>query len=181
MRRIAVKPQIQEFPTHDPKNGLIGDCFRAAIASVLGLNIKRVPHFVRDYYGDNDGLYNAIYSYLAKHGFFMLDVLYPIGLKLLKHQNKTLNINCYHLITGIDHDGNPHVCVGLNGKLIHDPHPLHRGFVNPPNEWKILFFVALDPSINKDDSVTTKATRQQSGSIPINQYKLGLNQRRLES
>lgn len=169
-----MKPQTQEFPVHDYKNGLIGDCFRAAIASVLELDISSVPHFVRDFYGDEDGLYSAVYSYLANYGFFLLEVSYPIGLKQLKRQKENLNIDCYHLITGVDHDGDGHACVGLNGELIHDPHPLQRGFANSQNEWKILFFVALDPSINNadsDGSVVTNKTRQQSGFTPIEELQ----------
>lgn len=175
---------MQETPIHDPKKGLIGDCFRAALASVLGLEIKRVPHFVRDFYGDDNSLYDAIYAYLADLGFFPLEAPYPIGLKILKHQNETFKISCYHLITGIDHDGDPHACVGFNGKLTHDPHPLRRGFANPQSEWRIIFFVALDPSINNKSrcsNVTSKSAGKKSESRPINPCKLGLNPRRLES
>jgi hypothetical protein len=28
-----MKPQTQEFPNHDPENGVFGDCLRAALAS----------------------------------------------------------------------------------------------------------------------------------------------------
>jgi hypothetical protein len=43
-----MKPIDQEF-MHDPEKGIIGDCFRACIASILELDINEVPHFYRDH------------------------------------------------------------------------------------------------------------------------------------
>lgn len=40
-----MKPVDQEF-LHDAKNNVIGDCFRACIASILEVPIDAVPHFV---------------------------------------------------------------------------------------------------------------------------------------
>lgn len=39
-----MKPVDQQF-LHNPEKGIVGDCFRACIASVLELPIEAVPHF----------------------------------------------------------------------------------------------------------------------------------------
>ena len=132
-----MKPQTQEFPMHEPQNGVIGDCFRAALASLLGLGIRQVPHLAKEYFGDEQGYDQALNQFLGKRGLMLL--LFPYGQlsKLLQEQAQSTGADCYHLIFGIDHDGDGHACVGLNGLMIHDPHPLQRGFANPPSEWQI--------------------------------------------
>jgi hypothetical protein len=39
-----MKPQTQEFPNHEPENGVFRDCLRAALASILGPSLRQVPH-----------------------------------------------------------------------------------------------------------------------------------------
>jgi len=44
---FSIKPQRQEF-RHDPIIGIYGDCFRTAIAIVIGMDRDDVPHWHED-------------------------------------------------------------------------------------------------------------------------------------
>lgn len=129
-----MKPQIQEFPTHNPSIGMIGDCMRAAIASIFELPISSVPHIASDYWPDIKAIDRAVINFVKDRGFLLNQFDYPKYSSHLAWQKENFGVDCYHLITGVDHDGEPHVCVGKNGKIIHDPHPLHRCFANPEDE-----------------------------------------------
>lgn len=137
-----MKPQTQEFPNHDPQNGVFGDCLRAALASLFGLSLRQVPHFVKVHWGDEQGCDQAVNQFLEKRGLMMLQFPYEQMCKLLQRQVQITGADCHHLMFGIDHDGNEHACVGLNGQMVHDPHPLRRGFSNPPSEWRIGLIVS---------------------------------------
>lgn len=153
-------PQTQEFPVHNPQIGQIGDCLRAGIASILDLPIATVPHFSQNCWPDQAETDKEVREFLANFGYFMIQLDYKTCAKLLKWQKEKFNIDCYHLITGIDFDGDGHVCVGLNGDIIHDPHPLRRGFADTPDKWHAVLFVALDPS-----QIDANST---GGFVPLN-------------
>jgi hypothetical protein len=137
-----MKPQTQEFPQHDPENGVFGDCLRAALASILELGLRQVPHFVKKHWDDDEACEQAVNQFLSKRGFLKLHLPYEPYLEFLEGQAQITGADCYHLMFGFDYDGNPHACVGLNGQMIHDPHPMRRGFANPPSEWEIGLMVS---------------------------------------
>ena len=132
-----MKPVAQGFPKHDPDNGVIGDCLRAALASLLGLPLEQVPHFLKEHWGDFEAVKEALNQFLTKRGLMLLVLPYPHSVNMLQAEAKSTGADCYHLIFGVDHDGDRHACVGRNGQIVHDPHPLKRGFANPPGEWQI--------------------------------------------
>src|SRR5450830_679451 len=135
-------PQYQEFPTHDPENGIYGDCFRGALASILDLPISEVPHFARNHPDDEVARQKAIDIYLASKGFYLFGMDYLTGVADIERVRPKHAGGYYHLIMGIDFDGDGHACVGFNGKLVHDPNPSQKWLANPPSEWKIGLFMS---------------------------------------
>jgi hypothetical protein len=99
--------------------------------------LRQVPHFAKKHWGDEQAIEQAINQFLEKRGLMLLQFPYESFSKLLQEQAQSTGADCHHLLFGIDHDGDPHACVGLNGQMIHDPHPMRRGFANPSSEWQI--------------------------------------------
>jgi hypothetical protein len=130
-------PQTQEYPDHAPERGLIGECFRSALASLTDIPIAQVPHFLRDHWPDGDTALRAMNAFLAQRG---LALIHLPGLNFEAMRREGVG-DIYHLIMGIDPEGDGHACVGLNGRIVHDPHPLRRGMVNHPSEWTIALLV----------------------------------------
>lgn len=147
-----MRKETQEFPKHDPNNGVIGDCLRAALASLLGLPLQQVPHFLKEHWGNVQATEDALNRFLSKRGLMMLPLPYAAFSQLLKAQAQSTGSDCYHLIFGVDHEGDRHACVGRNGQIVHDPHPLKRGFANPPGEWQIGLMVDRFDSQPADQS-----------------------------
>jgi hypothetical protein len=138
-----MNPQYQEFPTHNPDEGIYGDCFRAALASALGQPISETPHFFRDNYVDLNKINQSIDKYLAKKGLILIWLDYLSAIKEIESMSPSSMMGgFYHLVQGMDFDGDGHACVGFNGRLVHDPHPLQRWFANKPSEWKLGLFIA---------------------------------------
>ncbi len=92
----------------------VGNCHQAAVASILGLPLDRIPDFGQQQ--DPEGAYA---------GF-----LRSLGFLVLKASPKA-RFDCYYLAFGPSIvTGNPHVVVYRAGKLVHDPHPGRDGLSN---------------------------------------------------
>lgn len=131
-------PQTQEFPVHDPERGVIGDCFRAALASLADIPIAAMPHFLRDHWPSEMSAIRAMNAFLAGRVVWRLFTCLISTSRLC-----TVKVvgDIYHLILGIDPEGDGHACIGLNGRIVHDPHPLQRGMANDPSKWTIALLV----------------------------------------
>ena len=126
----------QEY-LHDPAAGVLGDCWRASIASVIGRPTAEVPHFVRDYF-DDEGSDEARWFaetcrwLTQRHG---VTVLYYDSPEAVRSAMRT-EISAYPhiLIDGISprYAGIHHVVVGdaNTGEIVHDPHPTRAGLVS---------------------------------------------------
>lgn len=122
----------QEF-LHDPENGVLGDCFRACIASVVGRPLSEVPHFVRDFpnvEGDDTAQwFAATQRWLAQLGVMALFYDNPRAARA----DARAEVSAYPhiLIDGISprFPGVHHVVVGdaITGEILHDPHPDRTG------------------------------------------------------
>jgi hypothetical protein len=99
-----------------------GNCFEACMASILEIPIYRVPDFPRD---DTEFI-QALEDFLLQYGLFYLQVETndPVMKVAFKRGD------AWHVIEGTSERGGPHACVGLNGKLVHDPHPGGHGLVD---------------------------------------------------
>lgn len=95
-----------------------GNCFDACLASIMESPIEEFPN-----YKNNDWLF--------KYNQFMR---YKFGLQLLicstvydLFNDDAGGMDTYHIISGPGPRGCHHSVVGLNGKMIHDPHPDRSG------------------------------------------------------
>lgn len=97
-----------------------GDCLRACVATILGLDLHEVPHFVQ-YLDHPEGTdphlwYWALLGFCDAHGW-RVDYTQgdpPVGLSLA---------------SGTSARGHGHVCVAMDGEIVHDPHPARSGLV----------------------------------------------------
>lgn len=128
-----MKPQEMEF-LHDPENGVLGDCLRACVASVLELDRAEVPHFVALGVGDaeDEGMewWEEMRSWLAERD---LECWY---ISEEYYDPKFLTRASYEelLVSGKTVRGNgkvQHVCVAEpDGSVLHDPHPSRAGLIS---------------------------------------------------
>ena len=122
----------QEF-LHDPETGVLGDCWRASIASVVGCPIADVPHFVRDYpqqEGDETARWFAeTCRWLSEH--YGVTVLFYDQPRAVRAEYRTEVSAFMHIVI----DGKSprfdlnHCVVGdaVTGEIVHDPHPDRTG------------------------------------------------------
>ncbi len=137
MRKVT-----QEFPDNDLENGIVGDCLRAAIASILDLPRESDPHYMQIHWPDGHKAMRAFDKFVAGHGYVLLTLPGPVFMDLFREND----VDCYHLIGGIasaNGDTAPHACVGLNGKIVHDPNPMKPGLKGTIEDWTISLFVKL--------------------------------------
>ena len=123
---------------HDPENNQYGDCQRACVASLLELNSEDVPHF----YITNDDMdfFFSLNDFLSKKGFIHLETM-PIDFDMAQFVGKA---DVYHLIYGTTVRGTHHATVGLNGEVVHDPHPSKAGLcINQKEKWTYAFLVPV--------------------------------------
>lgn len=96
------------------RTGEDGTCFRACVASIVGVPEKRIPDFGAG--GDDDKWWTDIQSWLGKAGLayvrIPIDGSKPVG---------------YSTIEGISPRGGMHACVAFDGELTWDPHPIEDG------------------------------------------------------
>ena len=130
-------PTKQEF-THKPEIGQYGDCQRAVIASLLDLPISEVPHFLQDAGGDPCIYWDSIQAFLHKHGYAWLVVPARSGAAFF---GETCPI--YHEISGPSPRGNGvmHAVVGMDGRVVFDPHPDGTGLAGEQKDWEYGYLV----------------------------------------
>lgn len=134
-----MKPVDQEF-IHKPEIGQYGDCQRAVIASLLDLEISEVPHFLADAKGDSVGYWEGLQGFLIARGFAWLTVPARCGAAFFGCER-----GVYHEIAGPSPRGNgvSHAVVGMNGEIVHDPHPSRAGLAGDSSQWEYSFLVYL--------------------------------------
>ena len=119
-----MKPVDQEFFFD---KGEVGDCVRAVTASILELDPKDVPHFVKlkpgsDWYDDWE-------QFMISHGTTPVLVTGP-----WENDKPPVPLR-YYLASGPADRGCKHIVIMENGKLAHDPHPSRAGLLNIEAVW----------------------------------------------
>lgn len=115
-------PVYQTIVNADTKGEVPGDCLRAAVASLLELNITQVPHFLM--FGDD--WFRMMYSFIRFMGYGLhyeyysksvIDNKFPMKDHLVKKgiiasvPSKTFK------------DATHAVIINSEGRVIHDPNP----------------------------------------------------------
>ena len=115
-----------------------GNCFQAAVASILELPLDVVPNIQE--YDDNLDWYDIFSKWLEKFGFGFL--CFPAGGSGI--------IQGYHLIgcksTTLG-EGECHTLVGFNQEVAHDPNP-NAKTVGKVEDY--IVFTALNPAVKGD-------------------------------
>jgi len=123
---------IDQTILHDPDNGQYGDCQRACVASLLEIPIEEVPHFLET---GIDADFNKKYGeFLESRNLFQLIIN--------ANSSYIFPVKCYHFIYGLTERGTLHGVIGLNGKMVHDPHPSRSGLLESDKDnWVFAFLV----------------------------------------
>lgn len=134
-----MKAVFQRITDHDPINGQVGDCFRAAMASILELELCEVPHFAElckpDF--EPDCFWGAVGAWLELKGL-ALWFSDPVPAADLR---STGLAGRHHFVFGrCRHRGGVigHALVGLDGMVVHDPDHTKPELVNGPEAFGFL-------------------------------------------
>lgn len=94
-----------------------GNCMAACIASLLEIEIDEIPNL------SEEGWLSRLNEWLGNFGLFYMELSLPqtywSGMKYWG----------YHTICGKSPRGLLHAVVGLQGKMVHDPHPEKSGLI----------------------------------------------------
>lgn len=108
-----------------------GNCFAAAIASILELPLTEVPNF-ETLFGINDTYYyEVLHKWLGHLGY---EIYTDEKFKCFhgddsKSEFKELLKDKYYLVSGKSPRGVQHICIYKNGIMVHDPHPTREGIL----------------------------------------------------
>lgn len=124
----------RQYPPRDGEKlppGQYGDCFRAALASLLDLRLTDVPHFNELARGEGESFWRLVNKFMAQRGQALVLVQgFDFG-----HFTRAGMADVFHLILGYCRDGDGHTLVGLNGKIVFDPNPTHPALVTNPRDY----------------------------------------------
>jgi hypothetical protein len=117
---------------HDEEKGIMGDCWRCCIASILELPAGEVPHFV-ELYGNR--YLTKTRKWLEERGFWLVDTAYHCDYPgyLMGSGPSPRDRDLFHVVVW-----------RLSG-MVHDPHPSRDGIWGPPQVWSII--LPIDVSV----------------------------------
>ena len=132
-----MKPVYQtKFKGIDAPIGERGNCWQAAVASILELPLEEVPDIQA--YDDDMVWFDEFREWLNQYGLSAIGFT-PGG----------IDIQGYHLIeckSTTLKNGELHVVVGLNEKVVHDPNP-HATSIGKPVDY--IVFTLLNPKAGR--------------------------------
>jgi hypothetical protein len=127
-------PFHKQLVRHDPANGRHGDCYRTALACLLGLRPDEVPHFADEAATKGQSFQRKAGEWLADRGLALVRQWYPGGIADLPGilcRVACENTGSYYLVTGRSPTGVNHVVIARNHRIVWDPHPDDVGLVGP--------------------------------------------------
>lgn len=126
---LAPQPVDQTIFATDPDRK--GNCVAACVATLLGIPLDRVPHFIEFgiAYGDSDNVQEVS----AGHHWWamMLGFLAGHGLWVVELDKVTdAEVGEPVLVAGMSPRGVVHQVIYRSGRLWHDPHPSRAGVLD---------------------------------------------------
>jgi hypothetical protein len=117
-------PVYQTISKKLPNGKLIGNCFPACVASLLGLSLNEVPFFSM---ASQKAQLKAANEWLKPRG---LNLMHISNNRRHQHPRGTT----YYIMKGLSprYKGAYHTVIGKDNKIVHDPHPDNTGIVGPP-------------------------------------------------
>jgi hypothetical protein len=93
--------------------GLRGNCLAASVASLFNLPLTEIPEF--------EEMPEGAWKQALEHWAL------GQGKRLVKKRPGDYVQNEHYIALGLSERGNKHATIGLNGKIVHDPHHLRLG------------------------------------------------------
>lgn len=120
-----------------------GNCHQAALATVLGVQLEDVPHFLARWTADDpaDDWWDRQQNWLRE--YHSLEMLALDADKMRYSDGRLWAPKGLHLLVGRTVRDSTHVVVGYDGEMIFDPHPSNAGLTEITY---IEIFIALRPS-----------------------------------
>lgn len=124
-------PHKQLF-RHKPDEGVWGDCWRTAIACLLDIDPKQVPHFCHGAPGGEVVKMNTM-EWLSERGLSYVSVVYPgeTRMKDVLRSFGGMNPHVYFLFSGTSETGVNHTTIGHGEQIVHDPSLTNAGIIGP--------------------------------------------------
>lgn len=136
---------VKQRIRHDPPNSY-GDCHRAALASLLDLDIESVPHFMDGLANNEGAIFNKRQDdFLRSRG---LDcIVFPVGgeIEEVFRAAGFWNPGKLFLLGGASDRGTGHTVIASPDGIVHDPHPSNIGVTSPMEDgyYWITYIVGL--------------------------------------
>lgn len=125
-----------------------GNCFDAALASILELDLENIPDF-----GKDDNWYGKFSGYMIENWG-----LQPIDIIISTWDKKPKG---FHLINGKSPRGDyDHTIVGYKGKAVHDPYPDGNCKLETRKTYTV-FIATLDDGYLHGYHKTTKISKDE--------------------
>ena len=123
-----------------------GNCYAAAIASILELDLEELRAFERLYLGYWSGAIHGHHDF-EKRGAYLRELrrLGVTAVTLSCATGDRIVPKGYSIADGPSPRGIDHSCVALDGELVHDPHPSRGGLV------EVKFYEVLVPVLGSSD------------------------------
>lgn len=116
---------------HDPSNGIYGDCYRTAIACLMGRRPEEVPHFCQ---GQDDGQTDdRVRAFLRPLGLVLLGINFngDCDLEMILRLGEHYSQGMPYLLSGTSRTGCNHVVVCIGNEITHDPSLNESGIIAP--------------------------------------------------
>jgi hypothetical protein len=110
----------KQLNKHQPEIGVIGDCYRTAIACILDLQPDAVPHFCEQWDGNHE---EAARTWLRKRDLMMLNFAMPGSLAIgqVIDQGERCADGAAWILGGRSQRGTNHSVVVQGGIIVCDP------------------------------------------------------------
>lgn len=154
------------------------DCYRACVATVLGMELSEVPHFYRQARtlpGATEkrcpGIYDIIRDWARTRGYAALFLPAQQSLAYVLQQTFQLNPEAPFILGGTSIMGTGHAVVVCGGRIVHEPTPGYGpeagGVVDPDGSgnFELTCFVPMPPwarMVNPPRVVTADSPKSSS-------------------
>jgi hypothetical protein len=158
-----MKPQKQLF-RHRPQDGIFGDCHRTAIACVLDMDAKDVPHFMDGAAdkGEGEKSHDRAEAWLNARGIATINILYPGETPIDEMLSTVAACNPrgkpVFILGGESRNGVNHSVACCDGEIVCDPSQDDSGIIGPCDDgfYWLTFFGTLaatdSPAKHKRDA-----------------------------
>jgi len=143
-----MRPVKQKF-RHRPEDGVYGDCHRAAMASVLELDLDDVPHFFDKGVSGEEGE-EAVRLFLGRHGLRAVSFALHGDLDgVLAFMQRINGDDVVWFLGGRSASACNHTVVCRGSAIVHDPSLTDAGIVGPCDDghYWVTVLAAIAPEV----------------------------------